>query len=844
MRRRRLVVTVLLLVAALLVAAPGDAADTGPGWAFAVGGPYDDGGHAVAVDQAGHVIVAGEFAGTADFDPNPDAVFDLSTTGLSDRDVFVAKYSPAGALVWPRAFGGPDWDMVAGITVDGTGNIYLAGDFIGDLTAGLGTEAITVPNAGSSGRDVFVVKMAPNGTFLWAKGLGGPGNDAAGGIAVDGLGYVHVTGAFEGTADFDPSHHVFPLVSAGKGDVFVATLDPDGDFVGAMRIGGSGSDGGSAMTVDAADHLYVAGFFEGTVDFDPGPGTMSLTSAGYDDVFAMEMEAPGLTVWAAAAGSPSPASEFPTGIAVDDSGAVYVAGIFFGTADFCPGPCTAEVTGNGTFDAFVWKLSGTGGYLWAHGFGGKAQEFTGSIAVDRSGVYLTGNFNHTVDFDPGPDTATRTAGGGYPDVFVLKLGLDGSFRWVAQAGGTEDDWAYGLTIDDRGSVFTTGTLRGTADFDPTRGTLEVTGPGFGGIYVWVLEDTSGPRVDLRAPAAGDVFPPMATPVVDFSCSDGGSGLKSCTATLDAGPITDGAPLVMSNGSHTVTVLGEDWAGNITAVSHTYSVDDTCGGMPVTIHGTIADDTLTGTPGPDVIRGYGGNDVIEGKGGDDRICGDLGDDLLLGGPGDDWIWGGGDNDKLRGASGDDHLYGEAGSDRLLPEDGNDFLDGGAGSDIADYLAASGPIHADLQEGSVHYTPGTDSWNHTLTRIEKIDGTPYADILIGDARRNVLRGKHGADEIIGGDGPDDLIGGLNDDQIRGNAGDDLIKGQGDDDHLWGGTGDDTIRGGHGNDWLWGDDGADRLWGGLIIHHGTFTNHLDGGPGIDTCRWDFDPQTNCNP
>jgi Ca2+-binding RTX toxin-like protein len=350
-------------------------------------------------------------------------------------------------------------------------------------------------------------------------------------------------------------------------------------------------------------------------------------------------------------------------------------------------------------------------------------------------------------------------------------------------------------------------------------------------------ETVGPTVDISTPADGDRFPIHTVVVADYSCDDDGAGIASCI-----GDVPDGTPIDTSTlGPREFSVTAFDAVGNRAEVTHTYEVVPLCEGLPVT-HVAEPGEPLEGTGGPDVMLGTEGPDEISGLGGDDTICGLGGDDLILGGPGDDTLVGGDGKDKLRGAAGDDTLLGGPGSDRLLPEFGNDFVDGGPGSDIVDYLAARGPVSVNLSTGVATYTPGTTTWTHTLRAIEKADGSVYPDTLVGDDRRNVLRGKQGADTIRGLGDDDDLIGGTDDDRIFGGDGNDLVKGQANDDTLRGEAGNDKIVGGAGNDTLLGGAGNDLLIGGLRVHEGVFSNSIDGGAGTDTCRWDFDNPTNC--
>jgi Ca2+-binding RTX toxin-like protein len=357
-------------------------------------------------------------------------------------------------------------------------------------------------------------------------------------------------------------------------------------------------------------------------------------------------------------------------------------------------------------------------------------------------------------------------------------------------------------------------------------------------------DGTPPTISVASPQMWGVYTQGSIVFAEYTCADSGSGIVECS-----GPVPNRRPIDTSTlGIQQFLVTARDGADFTVSEGPFYTVvappaGPTCGGLPITgrvtpgvpFNGSAGDDVILGTPGRDEISGFGGNDTI---------CGLGGNDLILGGPGDDTLFGDDGNDRIRGAGGNDRLLGGAGSDRLLPERGIDYIDGGPGSDIADYLAAAGPIDANLAAGLGTYTPPGESWGHTFVRVEKIDGTRFGDRLAGNEKRNVLRGKHGNDTLLGGGGEDDLIGGIGNDVLWGGPDADLLKGQADDDRHYGGEGADVIRGGHGNDRLWGEAGDDFLVGGLIVHRFHFTNYLDGGQGIDTCRWEFDPQVDCNP
>src|ERR1035437_9575750 len=130
--------------------------------------------------------------------------------------------------------------------------------------------------------------------FLWAKSMGGTGNDIGYSIALDASGNVYTTGYFYGTVDFDPGAGTFNLTSAGNYALFISKLDASGNFVWAKQIGGTSSGAlGQFISLDASGNIYTTGCFFGTVDFDPGAGTSNLTSSSTNDIFVSKLDASG-----------------------------------------------------------------------------------------------------------------------------------------------------------------------------------------------------------------------------------------------------------------------------------------------------------------------------------------------------------------------------------------------------------------------------------------------------------------------------------------------------------------------------------------------------------------------
>jgi hypothetical protein len=240
-------------------------------------------------------------------------------------------------------------------------------------------------------------------------------------------------------------------------------------FQWARSMGGTSSEQGNSVTVDASGNVYTTGFFAGTVDFDPSASVFTLTSAGGDDVFISKLDASGNFVWAKQIGGTG--SDFASSIAVDAAGDVYTTGKYSGPVDFDPNAGVNTLTNNGIF---ISKLSSAGNFVFAKNMTGGGGNVGYGITLDALGnIYTTGRFVGTTDFDPG-SAVVNLVSAGNEDIFVSKLDATGTFVWAKKMGGAGIDWANGIAVDGSGNVYTTGKFTGTADFDPGAGTYNST----------------------------------------------------------------------------------------------------------------------------------------------------------------------------------------------------------------------------------------------------------------------------------------------------------------------------------------------------------------------------------
>lgn len=320
-------------------------------WAKSIGGSREDVANSIFTTNKTHIYISGNFQETVDFDPGPG--FSLRTSSGMD-DVFLMKMDTAGNLTWSTSFGGKQIDLGSSVTVDRDDNIYVVGSFRDtvDFDPGPGFHALWSNGAD----DIFIQKFNSSGIHSWTRSVGGIQTDIARSVVTDTFGSVYTTGAFRDTFDFDPGIGNRFLMSEGGFDVFVQKLDSSGDFLWAFSNGGSMDDLGSSMVIDSTFDIYFTGIFQGTVDFDHGPGTTNVSSVGSTDVFVQKITSKGAFEWVRAVGGISMDVGFS--IATNAVNDLYFTGSFIDTVDFNPDAGVLElVSKSSSADIFIAKLS-------------------------------------------------------------------------------------------------------------------------------------------------------------------------------------------------------------------------------------------------------------------------------------------------------------------------------------------------------------------------------------------------------------------------------------------------------------------------------------------------------
>ncbi|CAN5795966.1 hypothetical protein BH11BAC4_BH11BAC4_06510 [soil metagenome] len=462
-------------------------------WANSIGEISDnDMGIKLLPDNNGNLFFYGRFSGTVDFDPGP-GIANLTAGG--NADIVIGKYNPSGGLIWVKKIGGSIIATNNGhlmvpydATVDGTGNLYITGLYVGivDIDPSAASYLLDPP-PGIGGERVFVASYTNNGDFRWGFGygwvdyLGGYWN-AGYSIKTDHAGDVVVSGMFHHTCDFDPSAATYELTAHGMYmDIFFAKYSAAGNFIFAKSIYGSGiEDTPTDMIIDSSNNIYLCGYMDMTADFDPSPATASITcNGGGGDLFLAKYNSSGNYQWAFATGDPS-GYDVATGLALDHDGNICMMGYFRNTVDFDPSAGTLNLTATGTSnaDAFISKYSSAGNMLWAKSFGGVNHENTGSILIDTYGrIIVTGDFPGSCDFDPSPLVESVDVGASPNAVFTAQFDNNGNFLNVMSVNGPDGYlFDHGMVMDDHENLYFTGGFESMVDFDPTAATYNLSAP--------------------------------------------------------------------------------------------------------------------------------------------------------------------------------------------------------------------------------------------------------------------------------------------------------------------------------------------------------------------------------
>lgn len=405
-------------------------------------------------------------------------------------------------------------DMGHAVAYDKNGSFYYAGMIAGsNIDVDINSPGTDYRSTSGNSSDALLTKYWSSGQYAWSRVIGSTGKDRASSLVTDNNGNVYMMGNFTGTVNFNHGGSDFKT-SGNSGtayDIFVTKINADGSYGWTKKIGGETWTYGRTIAVDSTGAVYVTGHFMGTRDLTPeGTVRTNRTSAGWEDIFLMKINADGSYNYNYIYTMGSTGSDMGHSVAVDASNNVYFTGMFQYTVDLNPTSTVTNYTStSGSIDLWLMKFNSAGTYQWTKPWGGSGWDAVYSVQTDAAkNIYLGGLFSSTADLDPGSTVQNKTAIG-TNDLYVTKLNSSGTWLWSKAQGAAGLDYKFygdggmAMNVDTLGNVFVGACYKGTMDFNPDAGTDSKTSIGgydayvsrftTGGAYVWtqITASTAG-----------------------------------------------------------------------------------------------------------------------------------------------------------------------------------------------------------------------------------------------------------------------------------------------------------------------------------------------------------------
>ncbi|MDB5123994.1 MAG: type sorting protein [Mucilaginibacter sp.] len=280
-------------------------------------------------------------------------------------------------------------------------------------------------------------------------------------------------------------------------------------------IGGSGSSSSipSSVKVDKQNNIYITGFYNGTVDFDPSAGVYNLTSVGGSiDTYVAKYTSAGALVWAVSIGGTG--TEQVNDMTLDANGSPTITGQYDSPVlDADPGAGTFNLNNNGGNDGFLIKLDTNGKFVFANSIGGSQTDYGDRVSSDKSGnIIWVLKYQSTVTIGGQSYTSQGSFNG-----LIIKYDALGNLLWVVNLGDTNDSEARAVTVDSAGNIIVSGNFSGNDNFNPLGAAYNLNGNGSAiflakynpsGILIWATS-VSGTAVNnniyLCVDSSDDIF---------------------------------------------------------------------------------------------------------------------------------------------------------------------------------------------------------------------------------------------------------------------------------------------------------------------------------------------------
>ncbi|HLO54977.1 MAG TPA: SBBP repeat-containing protein [Saprospiraceae bacterium] len=253
-------------------------------WVTSIGNKQYDYGFSLVVDHENNIYITGNYYYDTDFDSGPD---EYILKGHGSSDGYVAKFNNKGILLWAKSTGCGGHDDGQALVVDKDKNVYLGGLFLSNCNFDPEGGSAYFANRGSF--DIFVIKYAENGDFLWARTVGGVDSDYLTAMTLDQAQNIIFVARTNTIVLFETTF-IELIIQSHQKSILLAKYDQNGNYLSASSIGSTDNIYSYSLDIDQNGNLFIAGNFKGSADFDPSLGIQDPTQASESDLFLIKLK--------------------------------------------------------------------------------------------------------------------------------------------------------------------------------------------------------------------------------------------------------------------------------------------------------------------------------------------------------------------------------------------------------------------------------------------------------------------------------------------------------------------------------------------------------------------------
>ncbi len=442
-------------------------------WCTYFGGGDIDEAYGVAVDDLGNSVIIG-YTYSVDL---PVTVGTIDTSYEIDYDAYIAKFDSTGDLLWATYYGGNGGDYGRKVKLDANNNIYATGN---TTSTNLMTSPGAYQPANAGSYDAYLLKISPNGAFIWSTLFGGTGGDF--GMVEDVHNDRVVIAGFSSSMDLPVNG--FQDTLAGALDSYIAVFDTSGAYQWSTYFGGTNSEDIHAITFDNAGNIIAVGDSY-SVDLPVTAGAHQMNNNGTMDIYIIKTTGTGTRVFATYFGGYS--NDDALSVCTDEDNRIYFSG-YSKSNDFPIVTGAYQSSLNSAKDGMFARFSPNGMLEYSTFFGGDDnEEFTG-MTYENGKIYMVMNSRSGDLILHG--TPYQASSNGYSENYIMVLDTGLNIAYSTYFGGVSSEMSYEIDVTPDEAVYVSGFSSGS-DLAFGNGVFQNSPVGSTDAYVLRLDDLIG-----------------------------------------------------------------------------------------------------------------------------------------------------------------------------------------------------------------------------------------------------------------------------------------------------------------------------------------------------------------